>query len=297
MHNPSFWCSPDCASRKGGRATAQVRSPRSGRLRSFGLAGLLLSVVLASCASGGGSGPAGPGRAPAGVFGEPSGGGSGGSVAGDEGSHRWGVLLERFAGPQHEARARSRSRQLASVFPGWDLRVERDRDRTVLLLGSFAGLEDPSAQRALEEVKSLEVGGRRPYRGSFLVRPRIDPRGSNPSLSLVEAAARSGGRAAYTLQVELWDAEDVGERMAAAEARAAELRARGEEAYFHHGPRFSVVTVELFGTGDWDETVGRGSPRLRAAQERFPYMLLNGQRYRFRGASSDVATLLIRVPD
>lgn len=177
------------------------------------------------------------------------------------------------------------------------MRVEPDRDRTVLLLGSFEGLEDPSAQRALEEVKGLEVGGRRPYRGSFLVRPRIDPRGSNASLSLVEAVERSGGRAAYTLQVELWDAEDVGERMAAAEARAAELRARGEEAYFHHGPRFSVVTVELFGTGDWDETVGRGSPRLRAAQERFPYMLLNGQRYRFRGANSDVATLLIRVPD
>lgn len=209
----------------------------------------------------------------------------------------WGVLLERFAGQAHRQRAEARAAQLRQDFPRDTLRVEPEPERSVILLGAFESPSDRDAQRALERVKAFEVNGRPVYARAFLARPRIDPRGSTPTISLVNAARAAPPNAAYTLQVEIYDAERRSERMRLAEARARELRLIGEEAYYHHGPRFSVVTIGIFLNTDFDESVGRGTPKVQAAQGKYPYMLLNGQRYRFSGATADVPTLLIRLPE
>jgi hypothetical protein len=211
---------------------------------------------------------------------------------------RWGVLVARFSAADHRRRAAQQAQRLRPSFPDLPVRVADDGDRSVVLVGSFDGPGDPAADRALQTVKSFSINGRRPFARAFLARPRIDPRGNTPELSLVEAAEQSRGEAEYTLQVEQYDSEDRRARARAAEQRARELRNRGEEAYYLHGPRFSVVTIGLWGADAFDERLGRVTdPALRRAQERFPYMLLNGARYRFRGASEDVATILIRVPE
>ena len=67
-------------------------------------------------------------------------------------------------------------------------------------------------------------------------------------------------------------------RSKAAEKAAAQLRTQGEDAYFYHGPKRSLVTIGLFNDSDINVVNGSVvySPRVKEVQKRFPYNLGNG---------------------
>ena len=72
-------------------------------------------------------------------------------------------------------------------------------------------------------------------------------------------------------------AQDLSQFRAAAEQAVARLRADGEQAFYHHGPSASTITVGVFGESDHDPAGGFDSHRPTEARERHPHNLVNGQ--------------------
>jgi hypothetical protein len=115
-------------------------------------------------------------------------------------------------------------------------------------------------------------------------------------------------QASYSLQVAVFEPTgDFMEYKQAAADYCAELRARGYEAYYHHGPASSVVTVGAFGP-DAVRNVSDGrvwqtaySSEVLALQgdELLKYNRLNGYVYRTRnaeGALVPVPSRLVEIP-
>jgi hypothetical protein len=127
------------------------------------------------------------------------------------------------------------------------------------------------------------------------------------SFNLVAARARVGASAKYTLQVASYGSPDIrtdptpaqlAEARQKAEQAVAALRRDGEEAYFYHGPKLSMVTVGLF-----DDDVLKAESTIDFAQlkRRFPNHLYNGQGVRQRFVGSTGAELqksfLVKIPE
>ena len=102
---------------------------------------------------------------------------------------------------------------------------------------------------------------------------------------LVQAKAMFGSEALYSLQIAVYGRRDLpnpseadlAETRKAAEQAAIRLRQEGEQAFYYHGPRMSMVTIGVFGIDDFDpQTPSYKSSRLLAAQKRHPYNLYNG---------------------
>jgi hypothetical protein len=118
--------------------------------------------------------------------------------------------------------------------------------------------------------------------------------GSVPEYDLSTLRQRRGKSALYTLQVAAYTRmdgkaateKDLAEFRAAAEKAVVELRREGEEAFYHHGQRMSVVTVGVFGEKDVDPVrpppVGKESMVVQMARQRHPLNLVNGQGVKVR---------------
>ena len=222
----------------------------------------------------------------------------------------WAVLLERVTpamasaqGLSHQQLARRRVALLAQATGRNDLAVRGLESGSAVVLGSFATPDDPAAIDALRQTQATVVNGTRPFALAFLIPPAWDDKGGIPQLNLENAAAAAGRPVAYTLQVEQYDSADRSLRAQTAEDRTMELRRQGEQAFYFHGPRFSIVTVGLFGPAEWDPTFQRASQRILDVQERFPNVLLNGRPYRVtrRGAPAAedgdfLKPFLVKVP-
>jgi hypothetical protein len=274
------------------------------RAVALALAGALV-VCLAACASGSGGASADPDRRTEAqtVLGPAAVGAPNANANADGPRARgWAVLLERAASADHERIARQRAADIRRALGRPDVSTRPVDGGTAIVLGSFASHDSPAALAALEYAKTLEVNGRRPFARAFLVPPPFDDAGGTPRFNLRNAADNAARPVAYTLQVEQYDDEDRALRARVAEQRVIELRQQGEQAFYHHGPRFSIVTVGLFGPGEWNPTFREASPRIQQAQQRFPQMLLNGAPLRMRNARTGEAlggfagTFLVRVP-
>ena len=86
---------------------------------------------------------------------------------------------------------------------------------------------------------------------------------------------------------------------------AVQMRREGEEAYYFHGPRRSMVTIGLFDETEYD-TKAPGKPkqskRLLDLRKAHPYNLVNGQgmRVKIKGqkGEGDISpSFLVNVPD
>ncbi len=282
-------------SRRLGRAFSPRRAERAGAIV---LAAVALPVAI-GCASGSAASNAADTRAEGrAVFAQPGTNTSAQTPSGE--SSGWGVLLARASSPGHATRARQQLAVLQQLFPGDTLRVVSDDDGSAVLLGSFESPSDPAARTALERVKATtNAEGAAIFRSAFLVPPPVPASapGVRATWELSTAAANAGRDVRYTLQIETYDDASRDRRAAAAEERVRDLRAEGEEAYFFHGPRFSIVTLGLFGPDDYDETVDRASPRLERLQQRFPRALLNGSSFRFGGSEREINSFLILLPE
>lgn len=214
------------------------------------------------------------------------------SAGGDTGG--WAILLERISGPEHQSRANQRAASLSRALGRSDVRVRAVSSGSAVVVGGYAGPDDPRAQDDLGYVKSLSVQGTRPYAMAMLVPPPVED-GANPRHSLVEAAKSLESIYTHTLQVAVF-AGDEAQRRGDAERYCAQLRSQGHEAYYFHGRRVSSVTIGAFTARDFDMQTGGVSPRLERLQEQFPHNLYNGEVQRDPQTRDTWNSALVEIP-
>lgn len=167
-----------------------------------------------------------------------------------------------------------------------EARLENRRGSALVVYGRYPSPDDPRATRDLERLRETQVDGQRIFAGAFLAPPSDDSmHGSNAAWDLRNVKSSLGAEAVYTLQVGVYarldgrapTAQDLAQFRAAAEQAVARLRADGEQAFYHHGPSASTVTIGVFDESDHDTAGGFDSPRLADARKRHPNNLVNGQ--------------------
>lgn len=231
------------------------------------------------------------------VFG-PSGGSKPGGAA--ESDSAWTIVVATVPAEGGDLAA-LRSLSTVRGFGLADARIEKRGKGTAIAYGSYSSPTDPQAQQDLERIQSIESNGQFPFQGAMLVPPPFDPQtGSIPELDLSTVRARFGKNAMYTLQVAVYErsdgqaasASEMAEFRRAAEQAAAQFRADGEDAYYYHGPRRSMVTIGVFGPKDYaDQPISGGRTRhiesaaLRLLREKHPYNLVNGQALRVKSSA------------
>lgn len=197
------------------------------------------------------------------------------------------VVLVEYRGPEAAASGQRLAKELtdkglAGVF------VVEGPDVTSVCVGRFADRKDAEAEKTLQRVRAIrDQAGQYPFVGVMLMPvPEAAPKNAWP----VEKAPGT-----FTLHVASWESPG---RAAAAQAYAAELRSRGEEAYVYHGPRLSMVTVGSFGPEVFDDATRLGRPGVKpeivdpkalALIRKFPRMRLEGQ-------ETPVPTGLVKIP-
>jgi hypothetical protein len=164
--------------------------------------------------------------------------------------------------------------------------IERRGESVMVAYGRFASADDERAIAEVKRVQEMVVQGQRPYKDALLTPPATGfNMGNMPQLNLLQAKAMYGDDAIYTLQVAVYGRRDLpnptqevlAETRRAAEQAAARYRQEGEQAFYYHGPRMSMVTVGVFNVEDFDpQTPSYKSTRLMETQKRHPYNLYNG---------------------
>lgn len=292
------------------RASAGIRRRNcaicSGVLAVLGLAG-----GIAGCASDG------PSRAERdrlrtegeSIFGPGGTAGTGGSAAAPWST--WAIVLGVYD-PADRGRAQENLAWMRSVGGLGEARLERRSAALVIAYGVYSGADDPAGQADLARLRATVIDGKRPYLGAVLSPPSSEvATGGNAAWDLSKVRAARGRDAIYTLQIGVYgrgdggepSAPEIAEYRAKAEQAVADLRARGQEAFYFHAPFRSTVTLGVFGPMDYDplNMPGYRSPSLSQAWEANPYNLLNGQAIRERVPGTDQqrlqASLLVRIPE
>lgn len=202
----------------------------------------------------------------------------------------WSIVIVAARGEDAKPAAEAAAEKVRTKGGLPDAYAEQRGDAWVVAYGHYPNFDDAAAQRDLERIKGMKIDGSQPFAGAVLSPPLVaHVAGSLPQYDLANVKAAQGRRAAYSLQVGVYDAggqgrqaspEDVKVAREAAEQAALELRREGEEAYYYHGPWRSVVTIGVFPESDLDTSKG-GAPiqsqRIKDLQVRFPYNLVNGQ--------------------
>lgn len=203
----------------------------------------------------------------------------------------WSIVLGVYE-PTARARAQESLDWIRSVGGLSEARLERRGSGLVVAYGIYQGADDPEAQADLQRLRATVVDGTRPYAGAMLAPPILEQAstGRNSQWDLAAVKSTQGPEALYTLQVGMYgrtdgaeaSARDVAEFRASAEKAVAEMRGRGEEAYYFHSPQRSTVTIGVFGQADYDplNLPGYRSPALQRAWDAYPHNLFNGQAIR-----------------
>ena len=182
----------------------------------------------------------------------------------------WAIRLRRFA---DKAAADTFARRLAERAGFDDAWVREEDSGAAVYRGRFDRPSGEAAKRALRKTRARVLEGERPFSDAQLVPLGPGARGAADELDL----RRHRGR--YSLQIGFYDERYPGDRRAAAEARARELREKGHEAYYYHGPNRSLVTVGVFTRDALRQRKGafQYGPRIRELQKTFPHHRINGE--------------------
>jgi len=230
-----------------------------------------------------------------------------------EASREWTIVLVAYRGENQAANARRAVEKVRTEAGLEGVRAERRGDATVVAYGSYEDPEDPRAQADLKRIQEMEVGGGTPFSLAVLSPPPDSAEGSLPQFDLRNVTESFGPDALYTLQVAIYTRNDderpsrqeLEEFRRKAEQAVLQLRAEGEKAFYYHGPFSSTVTIGVFGPDDFEEdgnpfTPPKQSERLKAARERHPYNLVNGQGVRDKGPDGKERMQpsgLVAIPD
>ncbi len=220
----------------------------------------------------------------------------------------WTIECLALPGMQHRRDAETVANVMrqANGVRGRDVHVRHDDDASRIYYGKYhrkidrakGDREIPKRLRTdLALIKELvDDSGRRLFIAARMVREPL-PSVGRPEWNLENADGL------YTLQVAAFEAtpKQPNFKQAAVDC-AAQLRGKGYEAYYHHGPSNSEVTVGTFGASAVIRRKGKPeySPEVRALQrkERFRYHLTNGAIWHsiVDGERAPVRSLLVRIP-
>lgn len=225
-----------------------------------------------------------------------------------EASTSWTIGLGTFVGEDAEVQADDLLRICRSIPQLRAATAERRGRSVVVALGAFEGPDEPRAQRALSEVRSLRVQGQQLFAPAVLMPPAT---ASGPDVSELDLAGvheRFGPSALYTLKIAAYQREDreapseseIREFRTLAERVVQDLRKEAVPAFFSHGLNSSSVTVGVFTNDDYaiDPSSGEGmsGPRVEQWRREFPDFLLNGKQV-FRGGSERAQpSYLVAIP-
>jgi hypothetical protein len=161
----------------------------------------------------------------------------------------------------------------------------------MVVVGSYLGRDDPAARTDQERIKAITYQGRQVFNRVLLT--RIDLRLAKGQLHPNDllSARREHPKVdpLYTLDVAIWiannDPKAGQDRLTfdqvkkKAEAYAAELRLRGELAFFYHDPekQQSMATVGLFDHRAIHPVSRLHSEEVEATLKRHPVRLANGE--------------------
>ena len=216
----------------------------------------------------------------------------------------WSILLESFIGAGHSdsaARTMARYRMTTGLTEFW---VASETSRSTVYYGKYSSENADQAKKDQARLKQLAATGQGFNPRSFIIAPVAQVQTGTPSDYDLRLAAINP-QAIYTLQVAVYD-DLYGEGFRrAAEQHAARLRADGENAYFYHGPRQSLVTVGVFYCGA--VKVVQSGPRRGESeyhpyirdtlQAKFPDMMVNGKKQPVDTTGTRFApTILVRIP-
>jgi len=219
------------------------------------------------------------------------------------------ILLCILRDPATHVRDANHYRRMLIKDAGWkDLVVIHKVGHSVVMWGRYASVDD--AQGNLAKARAYRPPSGQPLFAQALVVPYPCKDIGPAELNLKNV------KAAYSLLVAVFknDPEHnyVGRRKRAVEL-CQRLRKKGYEAYFHHGPAGSDVTIGAFGTNSVRaRQTPSGTqfdildPQIKALQRQFPHVLLNGNTIADitrdsrtgRITSKDVKeTYLVRIPE
>jgi hypothetical protein len=186
--------------------------------------------------------------------------------------------------------------QSGAGLPG--LFVEARKKGACIAFGRYASPTEDAAKRDLARLRGVEVRGVRPFARAVPAPPVTATMGSMPELSLAQARQQYGEDALYTLQVAVYETENRAQAQREAERAAFILRQEGELAFYHHGPRLSMVTIGVFGGVDIDMETASESAEITALRGRYPYNLYNGMGLREKtgGQSRLQPSQLVVIP-
>ncbi len=200
----------------------------------------------------------------------------------------WSVAVFTFRGDERAKESRSVLQYVRTTGRLPEARMEERGQSVVILVASFEDPQSPEARAELERVRAVKVDDKLPYASAFLAPPVNGVgEGRRPEINLLRVKEQQPA-ALYSFQVAVYGRDDIKDRPITeddlrdarhgAEQAALQLRAEGEEAYYYHGPRMSMVTIGVFDITDFDSQMPQfESDRLKAVRKRHPLNLYNGK--------------------
>lgn len=189
------------------------------------------------------------------------------------------ICLTTFSGLDHVAQS-DKSRSATEAATGWKGIVVIHQDgSSSLLWGSYHTVAD--AQNDLAKSRQwTSSAGYQPFYTALIMRRPTDNPGS-PEFDLANAQGD------LTLVIgEFYNDPDKGitGRKQYAVDNCVDLRKKGQEAYYYHGPRTSLVTIGAFKNSAYKTVVGSDGfaravpedPALKKVLEAFPHLAVNG---------------------
>lgn len=216
----------------------------------------------------------------------------------------WAIAVASFQGPNHAAEARQAVRAYAGQTGLDDFWTIDEGVRSMVYFGTYGSPRAEAARAALRRLQQLQAGGRfTPH--SLSLAPVAKVVQTDLTQWDLRTVAQQTPDAAYTLQIGMFDEMYEGDFRDAAEQRVTELRERGEDAYFYHGPNQSLVTIGVF--TEAATSVPQTGPEAgqivyhryirEELQGRFPHAKVNGQLAPIRAdGDTYVPSFLVRIP-
>ncbi|HUT57429.1 MAG TPA: hypothetical protein VNA25_06220 [Phycisphaerae bacterium] len=189
------------------------------------------------------------------------------------------IRLTVFTGPHHVADS-SRCKRATGELTGWKgLFVVHEQASSTLYVGHYA--TTGAARKDMEVIRRWTTpADLRPFQLAVIVRRAVENVGP-PEWDLTSAVGD------YTVVVGTFCNEPkqgIRNRKQYAVANCRDLRAKGYDAYYHHGPAQSLVTIGAFPQSSFktvevrpDEvTTNLNDERIKQIFKQFPYLAVNG---------------------
>lgn len=181
----------------------------------------------------------------------------------------WAILLDQYEGGSAARRARQLAHRLSHELDVPDVWTKKTPRGVAVYRGQYGDPKIDTALKDLRHTRELELDGLRVFEKAALV-----------NLSQGKAAASASEMdlrrfpGSYTLLVGYYDQEFGRDFRQAAERAAAAIRQTGDDAYFLHAARYSLVGVGLFPPEEIID--GQPSPEAAELQRKHPHYLANG---------------------